>query len=219
MCKAVLDSHADLIAEYALVDISEAMIGFSKERLKFYSQESHKLKLSFYVLSADELQSISDDYYDIVVSNYCIHLVGDLQKALKEIKRILKPEGYLASSVQGDINRSPRYQLVIDLAKSNGLFEEKAAWFKSFYLGEVKLLSGAGEGAGLRFIEGHEFFDLYRLTSDFARSNIDSFKPVLKPDIDEQSLEEIVSQYQARVDEECKDGLVKSLGIFVLFQK
>jgi ubiquinone/menaquinone biosynthesis C-methylase UbiE len=94
-CKAVLDTFPSLVEEYALVDISEVMVEFAQERLKEYLKQTENFKLSIHLLSMEDLNTISDKHYDIVISNYCIHLVENPAKAFTEVKRVLKPDGNL----------------------------------------------------------------------------------------------------------------------------
>jgi len=74
-CKHILDNYASLITEYTLVDISDIMIDLAKQRLQDYVS-SGKQKMSFYVLSVDDLHSIPSGEYDLAIANYCIHLAA-----------------------------------------------------------------------------------------------------------------------------------------------
>lgn len=53
------------------------------------------------ILCNDETLPFPDNSFDLVMSNLYLHWVNDLPKALKEIQRVLKPDGAFIASVLG----------------------------------------------------------------------------------------------------------------------
>jgi ubiquinone/menaquinone biosynthesis C-methylase UbiE len=60
-----------------------------------YNQQESKFKFNFKLLTDDYKIDFDDNTFDIVSSFYVLHHVSDLTNALNEIKRVLKPNGYV----------------------------------------------------------------------------------------------------------------------------
>jgi len=93
------------------LDLSPVMIQKAQERLKEFSnqvtlQQSSAMALNF-----------EDGYFNKVFSNYCLHIVLDLDVVLREIRRVLAENGMLAFSVWGRSQYSPRHTIVSSVIK------------------------------------------------------------------------------------------------------
>lgn len=73
--------------------------------------------LSFSVGGSDDLATLPADSFDLVYLNYVIHWIDDRQKALREIHRILKPEGKLGISFEDTSSPSELDKLIEESAK------------------------------------------------------------------------------------------------------
>jgi ubiquinone/menaquinone biosynthesis C-methylase UbiE len=74
------------------VDVSENMILYAKEKKR--KEKNQKVKeINFISESCSELNSLQDDYFDIVVSNYVLMDVSDIKNAVKSFFRVLKSKG------------------------------------------------------------------------------------------------------------------------------
>ena len=71
------------------IDISEKML--SRARME---AEELGIKINFAVMDVEKL-NFEDNFFDYVVGTYVFCSVADPQKGLKEIHRILKPDGIL----------------------------------------------------------------------------------------------------------------------------
>ncbi len=75
-------------------------IDVSKELI----EEANKIKsgkdIFFQVLDAHNM-SFVDAHFDIVVANFTLHTFRNMQQALDEINRVLKPEGYFMGAAHG----------------------------------------------------------------------------------------------------------------------
>lgn len=76
-------------------DMSPDMLGYTKERLSKYSSDKYRV----FQAECENIES-PDDFYDVVA---CIGVFGymdDVDAAIKEIRRVLKPGGTLIMSVR-----------------------------------------------------------------------------------------------------------------------
>lgn len=74
--------------EYIGIDLTENAIQFAKKRFELYN-----LKGSFYALNAEDLSFFDDNSVDMVYSFGVIHHTEHPEKIIKEVHRILKPNG------------------------------------------------------------------------------------------------------------------------------
>ncbi|WP_160686987.1 methyltransferase domain-containing protein [Clostridium sp. C2-6-12] len=72
-----------------LTDISEGMLEDARQNLGDYSK-----KLNFNRVDAQNIP-YEDNSFDVVIADHIFYHISDKQKALSEIKRVLKPKGYL----------------------------------------------------------------------------------------------------------------------------
>ncbi len=80
-----------LLAEYSSqqivgVDISEKMLAIAKQKFSAYPQ------VSFHIASASNLP-FDNDSFDVIVSANSFHYFDDPLASLKEMRRVLKPDG------------------------------------------------------------------------------------------------------------------------------
>jgi ubiquinone/menaquinone biosynthesis C-methylase UbiE len=71
------------------IDISENMIAIAKEK----STQSN-LAINFYVDDCLKLEKLSDQYFDLVIANYVLMDVPDLEGAMNAFNRVLKENGH-----------------------------------------------------------------------------------------------------------------------------
>lgn len=84
------------------VDISKKLIKIAKQK------ESEKpLGVKHYVCSLSNLEMLQDETFDIAVSNLVLMDVTDLNKAMKELHRVLKKNGKLVFSIMHPCFSSP----------------------------------------------------------------------------------------------------------------
>lgn len=78
-----------------LSDFSEGMVDIVRNKYSKYNNVSFK---------QIDIQDISfpDKTFDIIIANHMLYHIPDLQKALSEVKRVLKPEGKFYSATNGN---------------------------------------------------------------------------------------------------------------------
>jgi ubiquinone/menaquinone biosynthesis C-methylase UbiE/ADP-ribose pyrophosphatase YjhB (NUDIX family) len=77
------------------IDLSAAQIGYARK----YAQRHGAENASFVQGSVDDLSRFDDDSFDLAVSIHALGYVQDVDRALGEAARVLKPAGVLAISV------------------------------------------------------------------------------------------------------------------------
>jgi ubiquinone/menaquinone biosynthesis C-methylase UbiE/DNA-binding transcriptional MerR regulator len=78
-----------------LTDISEGMLEDARQNLGDYSK-----KFNFNHADAQNIP-YEDNSFDVVIADHIFYHISDKQKALSEIRRVLKPKGYLYLSTIG----------------------------------------------------------------------------------------------------------------------
>ncbi|MGF3065782.1 class I SAM-dependent methyltransferase [Facklamia sp. P12950] len=89
----------DLIIEtcdrLVLSDFSQTMVNSAKIKLKNYKN------ISFKVIDIQEIP-FEDESFDIVIANMMLYHVQDINKAVSEVKRVLKGGGKFYSAINGE---------------------------------------------------------------------------------------------------------------------
>jgi len=90
-----------------------------------------------------------DSHFDVVVSQFGLMLFDDPVQALREMWRVLRPDGRLAVAVCDDVDRSPGYAILVSLLES--LFGQVVAdaFRRPFALGDEAKLAALCEQAGI----------------------------------------------------------------------
>lgn len=90
--------------EVILTDISTGMLECTRGSLKLPN-------FSFIQADATNIQ-FDDNSFDAVIANHMLHHVPDIEKAISEIRRVLKPGGHFYASTTGIKNMYELQQLV-----------------------------------------------------------------------------------------------------------
>jgi ubiquinone/menaquinone biosynthesis C-methylase UbiE len=96
----------------------------------------HKSNLHFAVASAEDLSAFADNQFDVVYLNSVFHWLADKTSALKEIYRVLKPNGRLAMTAAAKEQPHTLQVLLKELFQQQPFqrFAEKAAASPQFKL-------------------------------------------------------------------------------------
>lgn len=98
-----------------LTDYSKAMVEETKLKTKSISQIIEVTQMS-----GEKLEFL-DSTFDFVIVNHVMHLFEDKDKCLKEIKRVLKPKGFLCSTTFSKNNMKYLSDLYNEFSNSDKL--------------------------------------------------------------------------------------------------
>ncbi|KAJ5872274.1 uncharacterized protein N7529_004627 [Penicillium soppii] len=90
---AVLDSLSGNYASYTFTDISSAFFMAAEER---FGQESRRMAFKTFNMEEEPTgQGFVEGTYDVVVAVNVLHVSVDIEKSLSNVRRLLKPGGFL----------------------------------------------------------------------------------------------------------------------------
>ena len=90
---AVLREIGDSYASYTFTDISSGFFMAAEER--FAKEAGHMIFKTFNMEKEPSGQGFTEGLYDVVVAVNVLHVSGDLQASLSNVRRLLKPGGFL----------------------------------------------------------------------------------------------------------------------------
>jgi len=102
---------AQLGADMAGIDVSKTFIGHAKN---FSADGEGSLpRIAYVVASADKIP-FAAQYFDFVISTMVLMDIENIQGALKEVNRILKPRGFFQFSIVHPCFQTPGMKWVVD---------------------------------------------------------------------------------------------------------
>ena len=109
--------HRDVInrcSQVVLSDLSEGMLAEAKNKVGVFQNTEYK------IIDIQEIP-FKDDYFDIVIANYMLYHVPDIDKAVSEVRRVLKKGGHFYAGTTGEngIMETIVKILGVDLAYTN----------------------------------------------------------------------------------------------------
>ncbi|KAJ5928233.1 hypothetical protein N7466_007189 [Penicillium verhagenii] len=94
---AVLDALEGRYASYTFTDISSGFFMAAEER--FGQQDAHRMTFKTFDMEKEpQTQGFSDASYDVVVAVNVLHVSGDIEASLSNVRRLLKPGGFLVTA-------------------------------------------------------------------------------------------------------------------------
>lgn len=96
-------------------DFSESMLNIAKINLK-----DIKFKFKFKEINAESIP-FKDNTFDIIIAQHMIYFIPNIDKALKEIKRVLRPGGKLYVTANSKYSMSELNELLEDFLPKSGL--------------------------------------------------------------------------------------------------
>jgi ubiquinone/menaquinone biosynthesis C-methylase UbiE len=127
-------------------DVSPAMVGRARERL------SRAPNVSVSVEDGQAL-SFSDESFDAVLCNLGLMFFPDPVRGLSEFRRVLRPGGRAAVSVNTVVDRSYNHQINVMISRYAPSLAEAVT--RTFALGEASRLQSLFSEAGFADIETH----------------------------------------------------------------
>ncbi|CAG8226110.1 unnamed protein product [Penicillium salamii] len=94
---AVLDALEGRYGSYTFTDISSGFFMAAEER--FGQQNAHRMTFKTFDMEKEpETQGFSDASYDVVVAVNVLHVSADIKASLSNVRRLLKPGGFLVTA-------------------------------------------------------------------------------------------------------------------------
>lgn len=90
---SVLDALAGAYASYTFTDISSNFIEAAQDR--FASEDGRMAYQTFNMEQNPSIQAFAESFYDVIVAVNVLHLSTDIEVTLRNVRRLLKPGGYV----------------------------------------------------------------------------------------------------------------------------
>ncbi|KAH6652395.1 putative polyketide synthase [Truncatella angustata] len=170
--KAILDEIGDKFSSYTYTDISSA---FFETASNFFSKYKNKMTFKTLDIETDPtLQGFKEGAYDLVIAFFVIHATGDLDRSLHNLRKLIRPGGFLAMGEGADNGAGT--------ATSGFIFGTLPGWWVGTSKGRVlSPLISVNEWDGLLRSSG--FSGIESSTSNFAEDIFNVF-PVVSQAID-----------------------------------
>lgn len=125
--------HAPHVARVVATDISERMIAIARDKAAAAGAEN----VDFRVESIDALGAASAQY-DVIMAHSILHLVGDVPRTLRQLRRMLKPGGLLISNTQCIGDTAPWLGWVAPLGRALRLLPRLNVFREQAFLSWIK---------------------------------------------------------------------------------
>jgi H+/Cl- antiporter ClcA/SAM-dependent methyltransferase/CBS domain-containing protein len=140
-----------------------------------------------------------DHCFDVVVSQFGLMFFADPGKALREMLRVLRPEGRLAVAVWGSLESMPAYTLEVGLVERIAGERAGRALRLPFALGDQRKLEGLLEEAGIATCElvtlhGRARFPNVR---SMVEADLRGWLPAMGVVLPEERVSEIMAEAEA----------------------
>ncbi len=166
--------------------------------------EPEKRPFSFAMLDAQALP-YAEGTFDVVVANHMLYFVTDVQRALAEMRRVLKPDGVLFAATTGELHMDEMWTLVDRFFPGTG--EKEHAGVRPF-----SLENGAAQlSAHFRRVERFDYADSFHVTK--VKPLVD-FIHWLHP-LSREEETALSDEFAARIASEGAFHITKSWGLFV----
>jgi ubiquinone/menaquinone biosynthesis C-methylase UbiE len=127
-------SHAPFAGEILATDISEPMLELARQRVRDAGYDAGNLR--FELADIDTYEG-EEESFDVVLCLSLLHLVADRAHALANVRRLLKPGGYLISSTACLGDRMAWFALVSAPGRWLGLLPMVRVFREKRYLKEL----------------------------------------------------------------------------------
>jgi ubiquinone/menaquinone biosynthesis C-methylase UbiE len=160
---------------------------------------------------AEELP-FDDESFDIVLSQFGLMLFSSAKTALKEMKRVLKPGGYMIIAVFDSIYNIPAYEVIADLyaRKVDGSVGEALRY--PFSMGDIDALYSLFSEVGLNNTEIATQKGMARFSSPqhMVLSDVKGWFPFAQIHLDDQTIESVVEGAESVLEPfQTSDGTVQ----------
>jgi len=170
------------------IDLSESMLGVARNNCpgaKF--KQGNVAELAF-----------DDEGFDVVVSSFMLMFVPDPEKAISEMRRVLRPGGRLVVSVWQGLDNNIVYRALVEATRevTDDASADSMAW--PFTMGEAGRLANIFESAGVEnaTISEHDGTADFPSVEDFVATEIQAW--LLADSVDENQIDAMVKLLRAK---------------------
>lgn len=190
--------------DITLTDFSVGMLGDAAQKLG-KSAKRFKFKL----MDAEDI-TFEDESFDVIIANHMLYHVTDIEKTFKEIKRVMKSQGYLFASTVGKRHMAEMREIL-------GKFDSKLITAKSwdqtrkFQLenGKAQISKYFSDTVMERYKDSLEITDAAPLV-DY----IFSMPGNVRESLDKDKLEQLIEMIQNIITRNGKIHITKDTGYF-----
>lgn len=161
--------------------------------------------------SAEELP-FNNECFDIVLSQFGLMLFSSPQTAIKEMKRVLKPEGHIIAAVFDSIRNIPAYEMMADLFARKVNSSVGDALRLPFSMGDTDKLYSLFSEAGLANTEITTRKVAARFSSPrhMVLSDVKGWFPFAQIHLDDLTIESVVREAESLLEPfQTPDGTVR----------
>jgi ubiquinone/menaquinone biosynthesis C-methylase UbiE len=189
--------------DIVLSDLSEGMLRDAQEGL-----EGSRMKVNFQVV---DVQSIPfpDESFDVVIARHMLYHVPDLNAAISEIKRVLKPGGIFYASTNGEKGMMELKHLINEFDTAIDYSPDKYADKFGFKSGEI-LLKRFFSNISLKLHEGKIVVSEIEPVVNYVKSTIGGTKYF----INEARVKEFYDYIKRVIDTNGAINITTSAGLF-----
>ena len=169
-------------------DLSESMLGVARERCPDATfKQGNVTDLPF-----------DDQSFDVVISSFMLMFVSDPEKALSEMRRVLKTGGRLVVSVWQGLENNVVYRKLVETTHEIAGAESANSLAWPFTLGEPGRLASIFRAAGIDDVAMSEHDGSARFPSveDFVATEIQAW--LLAESIDSDQIDAIVNKLRTK---------------------
>lgn len=159
---------------------------------------------TFAVLDAQAIP-YADDTFDVVIANHMLFFVTDVQRALAEIRRVLKPNGVLFAATTGELHLDELWELVDSFCPGTRAKEHASVRPFSLENGAMHL------SAYFKRVERFDYVDSFRVIQVKPLIDFVYWMYPLSPE--EEA--ELSAEFAAPIEAEGAFHITKAWGLFV----
>jgi SAM-dependent methyltransferase len=143
------------------VDLSATMLELARDRSR-----ANRVKLELLVADISKPLPLSDAQFDLVFSATALHYVEDLRSAMREIARVLRPQGRLLASVLHPMSTA-RFPVRDRADASPNEWQARARWPAHYFAAAPRCIETPWLGFGEVSDEGRRLDCFHHTVSDY----------------------------------------------------
>ena len=168
-------------------DLSESMLGVARERSPAATfKQGNVVDLPF-----------EDKSFDVVISSFMLMFVPEPEKALREMRRVLKDGGHMVVSVWQGLENNVVYSALVEATREIAGDDSANSLAWPFAIGQADALESLFKSAGMEGVamSQHDGTATFPSVEDFVATEIQAW--LLADSVDSQQIDAIVERLRA----------------------